>query len=296
MFPRYTNVTSLHSTPLHSTPPSFASERQCTPTEAVHVVNQSRPRQQLLKPSLAISEFSSIPSHIRMACSTAFRVDVSKKSSRTAKGRKDTKRRKLARQQAESQEESRSALSLPQSSTTQLSLPLRPATLAPSNDSSPSIAFSLPLRPAAVPPLTSSTSAMAFSLPMRAAAVTLPTSSTSTMLLSLPMRSATVVPPIVSTSNVLVYGFAQATIVQDHPFFGLPDDMGTEILSYLPLNQISSSRRCCQQFHGLVAQFEKHYAEPRIATYIIRLQNIIDTRENTRMPTDADTLLASLRI
>jgi hypothetical protein len=72
--------------------------------------------------------------------------------------------------------------------------------------------------------------------------------------------------------------------------------MGTEILSYLPLNQISSSRRCCQQFHGLVAQLEKHYAEPRIATYIIRLQNIIDTRENTRMPTDADTLLASLRI
>lgn len=88
----------------------------------------------------------------------------------------------------------------------------------------------------------------------------------------------------------------RATIAQTHPFFKLPGELTDDILSYLPSFRVSAARRCCQQLHGLVVSFEKQDAPPRIAFYRKRLQTIIDDINNARMPTDAESLLAVLRL
>jgi hypothetical protein len=227
-----------------------------------------------------------------MESSRAYRQDGTKKFWRSTEGRK------LKRQRAKSRRESQSTSTAtsPQSSTTQLSLPLQPATLAPSNDPSPSMAFSLPLKPATSSPPDNLTPNMAFSLPMRPATLAPSNDSTPNMAFSLPMRPAAVAPASIATLSVPAPRFAQAPIAQAHPFFGLPADVGTKILSHLRWNQISASRRCCQQFHGLVVSFERHHAEPRIASHIRCLQNKIDTLRDARMPTNANSLLDSLRI
>jgi hypothetical protein len=88
----------------------------------------------------------------------------------------------------------------------------------------------------------------------------------------------------------------RATIAQTGPFFKLPGELTDEVLSYLPWFQISAARRCCQQLYGLVVAFERRYAPPRILFHRKRLQTIIDDINNARMPTDAESLLAVLRL
>jgi hypothetical protein len=177
-------------------------------------------------------------------------------------GNKNAQGSKLKPQRAKNRIESQSMgmPSPPQSSTAQLSLPPRPATLAP------------------------------------------PDNSTSGMTFTIPMRPATVAPQSVSSPNTTLNGsvsrftFVRAAIAQAHPFFGLPNNVGAEILSYLPWDQISASRRCCQQFHTLVVSFERNYAKPRIASHEGRLNRLINELNYAQMPTDADTLVASLQL
>jgi len=91
--------------------------------------------------------------------------------------------------------------------------------------------------------------------------------------------------------------WTQEAVAQDHPFFSkLPPEIRDEILSYLPETEVSALRKCCQQFHGIVAAYESHHATPHVNFHMRRLQNKIDAIKNTSLPTDADTLLAGLGI
>lgn len=79
-------------------------------------------------------------------------------------------------------------------------------------------------------------------------------------------------------------------------FSKLCPEMCDEVFSYIPWNEISALRRCCQQLHDAVAAYESRQAEPRVNFHMRRLQNKIDAIENASMPTNAETLLAGLSI
>lgn len=68
------------------------------------------------------------------------------------------------------------------------------------------------------------------------------------------------------------------------------------VFSYIPWNEISALRRCCQQLHDIVATYESRKAASRVEFHMRRLQNKIDAIENASMPTNAETLLAGLSI
>lgn len=76
----------------------------------------------------------------------------------------------------------------------------------------------------------------------------------------------------------------------------LPPEMCDEVFSYIPWNEVSALRRCCQQLQSIVAGYEARQAASRVKFHMRRLQDKIDAIENASMPTNAETLLAGLSV
>jgi DNA-binding transcriptional ArsR family regulator len=85
-------------------------------------------------------------------------------------------------------------------------------------------------------------------------------------------------------------------VPSQHPFFKkIPGELRKEILSHLPLEVLGSIRKLGQQFQMVVSNFETDLTQPTITFHINRLQATIDAINATKMPTDADSLLACMR-
>lgn len=85
-------------------------------------------------------------------------------------------------------------------------------------------------------------------------------------------------------------------LVSKHTFFTLPLEMQQNVLSHLPPASVSSLRSVCQEFHSVVDGCEDQLATPLLTHHYHRLQTVIDAINTAQLPTDADSLLESLRI
>lgn len=86
-----------------------------------------------------------------------------------------------------------------------------------------------------------------------------------------------------------------ARVDQSHPFFRkLPIELRSSILELLPYGDLGSLRQTCQEFKEEVEVFG--VVQRETDHHLNRLQTSIDVINAARMPTDADTLLASMRI
>lgn len=84
-------------------------------------------------------------------------------------------------------------------------------------------------------------------------------------------------------------------IAQGHPFFNsIPHEMRNSIMSLLPLKDVEASHQACQQFYRVAEA--SNLAGYRIQHHLHRIQSSINTINAARMPTDAVSLLASMRI
>lgn len=71
-----------------------------------------------------------------------------------------------------------------------------------------------------------------------------------------PQASSTSVSSLTSTAPGPGTRWIHAPIAQSHPFFRLTEELRTEVLSYLPRQEISSLRKFCQEFYDTVAGSE----------------------------------------
>jgi hypothetical protein len=100
--------------------------------------------------------------------------------------------------------------------------------------------------------------------------------------------------PAAPSNNIT---WKQPFIPQRHPFFAvLSEELRGEVISYLPIHEVAKSRRTCQEWLGIVDGVEAALTGAEIRRHTRRLKAPVDEINATSMPTDADTLLASLRV
>lgn len=89
--------------------------------------------------------------------------------------------------------------------------------------------------------------------------------------------------------------WSMPAVTQGHPFFQvLPPELRFSILSLLHPKDVEASHQACQEFHGIVEAFD--LVDYKTKYHLQRLQSSLDTINAARMPTDVDSLLASMRI
>lgn len=79
-------------------------------------------------------------------------------------------------------------------------------------------------------------------------------------------------------------------------FRTLTSELQLRIMSYLSLKDLAALRQTCREVHSIISASEEVLARPFIEQHLNRLQTTIDVINSAKMPTDVDTLLASMRL
>lgn len=110
--------------------------------------------------------------------------------------------------------------------------------------------------------------------------------------------SASVVPTLPSRKAQATKSLRRSPIVlkDRQSFKTLTSELQLRIMSYLPLKDIGALRQTCREVHSIISASEDVLARPFIAQHLNRLQTTIDVINSAKMPTDVDTLLASMRL
>lgn len=108
---------------------------------------------------------------------------------------------------------------------------------------------------------------------------------------------ATDAPPLHQRPDISRPQWKLPAVPQSHPFFkSLPPAIQVQVLSYLPLKSVEASRRTCKELCSIIDASEDKLAQLVIEFHLNRLQAAIDVINAAQMPTDVETVLASMRI